>query len=89
MQHPLMAIWSLCYTTCYTTANQQRDKAKAAPAESWYTPEISRYECLKMRRVHSTYAYTHSHEPLVQVTMDTEHKLDEYGDTNSRTYGGP
>jgi hypothetical protein len=72
-----MAVWGLCHTACHTTANQQRNEAEAAPAQPWYTPKISHYERLYARRVHSAYAHTHTHEPLVQMTMDTEQKLDK------------
>jgi hypothetical protein len=72
-----MTVWGLCHTACHTAANQQRHEAEALPAQPWYTPEISRYECLEAGGVYGTYAHSHPHEPLVQVTMDTEHKLDE------------
>ena len=39
--------------------------------------ELSQYKCLDARGVHGAYANPHPHKPLVQVTMDTEHKLDE------------
>jgi len=72
-----MAVWGLRHTACHTAANQQCDKAEALPAEPWYTPKLSRYEHLEARGVHGAYANPYSHKPLVQVTMDTEHKLDE------------
>jgi hypothetical protein len=77
MQHALMAVWGLCHMACYTATNQQRDEAKTPPAEPRYIPEISRNERLDTRGVHGAYAYAHPHKPLVQVTMDTEHELDE------------
>jgi hypothetical protein len=77
MQHALMTVWGLCHTACHTAADQQGNEAEALPAQPWDTPEISHYECLDAGGVHGTYAHSHPHEPLVQVTMDTEHKLDE------------
>ena len=89
MQHALMAVRGLCHTAGHTATDQQRDEAEAPPAEPRYIPKISRNECLEACGVHSAYAYPRPHKPLVQVTMDTEHKLDEQCDTNSRAYGGP
>jgi hypothetical protein len=77
MQYALMAVRGLCHTACHTATNQQRDEAEAPPAEPRYTPEISRNERLEARGVYGAYAYPHPHKPLVQVTMDTEHELDE------------
>jgi hypothetical protein len=77
MQHALMAVRGLCHTACHTATNQQRDEAETPPAEPWYTSEISRDERLDARGVHGAYARPHPHKPLVQVTMDTEHELDE------------
>ncbi len=77
MQHALMAVRGLCRTACHTATNQQRNEAEALPAEPWYTPEISRWERLDTRRVQGAYANAHPHKQLVQVTMYTEHKLDE------------
>jgi len=84
-----MAVRGLCHTAGHNATNQQRDEAEAPPAEPRYIPEISRDQRLDARGVHGAYAYPHPHKPLVQVTMDTEHKLDEQCDTNSRAYGGP
>jgi hypothetical protein len=77
MQYALMAVRGLCHTACHTAANQQRDEAEALPAEPWYTLELSQYERLDARGVHGAYANPHPHKPLVQVAMNTEHKLDE------------
>jgi hypothetical protein len=77
MQYALMAVWGLCHTTCYTTTNQQRDEAEAPPTEPWNTLKISRNERLDAHGVHGADTYPRPHKPLVQVTMHTEHKLDE------------
>jgi len=77
MQHALMTVWGLCHTAGHDATNQQRDEAKAPPAEPRYIPEISRDERLDACGVHGAYAYPRPQKPLVQVTMDTEHKLDE------------
>jgi hypothetical protein len=84
-----MAVGGLCHTACHTATNQQRDEAEALPAEPWYTPEISRWERLDTRGVQGAYANAHPHKQLVQVTMYTEHKLDEKGYANPRAYSGP
>ena len=89
MQHALMAVRGLCHTAGHHAPNQQRDEAEAPPAEPRDISEISRDKCLDACGVHSADAYPRPHKPLVQVTMDTEHKLDEQCDTNSRAYGGP
>jgi len=77
MQHALMAVRGICHTACHPATNQQRDEAEALPAEPWYTPEISRWERLDTRGVQGANANAHPHKQLVQVTMYTEHKLDE------------
>jgi len=77
MQHALMAVRGLCHTACHTATNQQRDEAKAPPAQPWDASEFSRDERFDVRVVHGTDAHSHPHKPLVQVTMDTEQKLDE------------
>jgi hypothetical protein len=89
MQHTLMAVWGRCYATGYDAADQQRDEAEALPAEPCYTTEVSCYERLEARGVHSAYANPHPHNPQTQVTMDTEHKLDEQGYADPRAYGSP
>jgi len=77
MQQALMAVRGLCHTAGYTATNQQRNEAEALPAEPWYTPEISRGERFNVCEIHGAYASSYPHKPLVQVTMDTEHELDE------------
>jgi len=77
MQYALMAIRGFCHTACHTATNQERNEAEDAPAEPRYTPKISRGERFDAHKVHGAYANPYSHKPLVQVTVDTEQKLDE------------
>jgi len=77
MQYALMAVRGPCHTACHTATNQQRDEAEAPPTEPWYTLKISCDERLDAHGVHGAYAHPRPHKPLVQVTMHTEHELDE------------
>jgi hypothetical protein len=72
-----------------TAPDQERDEAEAAPAEPWEPSEFSRKERFEVRGVHGADAHPHPHEPLVQVTIDAEQKLEEKGRTNPGADGGP
>jgi hypothetical protein len=77
MEYALVAVGGLCHTACHTTADQQSHETKTLPAGAWDTTESAGSERLDAGGIRRAHTSPHSYEKLVQMTVYSEHELNE------------